>query len=343
MRTVNQENLINNAAGRGDDGTAHLLEPVLRYARHDFPVIRDNVNVGEALAVIRREGTGERIIYFYVLNDDGRLVGVIPTRRLLTSQPHVPVDEIMIRDVVSIPHRATVLEACEMFVRHKFFAFPLVDDDGRVRGVVDIGFFSEEAVDLAERQQVEDIFQLIGFGIAQVRGRSAFGVFRYRFPWLLATVASGTACALLAGAYEATLAQALVLAFFLTLVLGLGESVSIQSMTVALQNLHFGRPTWATYLKWLRGESAATLLLGGACGAVVGTVAYLWRGEVMAALTIGLSVLLAVFAAGLLGLSIPTLLDAVKEDSKIAAGPVTLALTDITTLLIYFNAAAVLL
>jgi magnesium transporter len=340
---INQGNLVKQMTGHGYNGADHLNEPALRYARHDFPIIRDSITVGEALAVIRREGVGERIIYFYVLDNDGRLVGIIPTRRLLTSMAHVPVADIMIRDLVTIHYRATVLEACEVFVKHKFFALPIVDDDGRMRGVIDIGFFTEETIDLAERQQIEDIFQLIGFGIEQLRGRSAFGVFRYRFPWLLATVASGTVCAMLAGFYEVTLAQALILAFFLTLVLGLGESVSIQSMTVALQNLHFSRPTWATYLKWLRGEASATLLLGAACGSVVGTVAYVWRGEARPALTIAVSILLAVFTAGLLGLSIPTLLDALKEDSKIASGPITLALTDIATLLFYLNAATLLL
>lgn len=340
---VNQENLIKHLTEQAAGGTDHLREPAMRYARHDFPIIRDSITVGEALAVIRREGVGERIIYFYVFDDDGHLVGIIPTRRLLTSMPHVPVADIMIRDLITVPARATVLEACEMFVKHKFFALPIVDDERRMRGTIDIGFFTEETIDLAERQQIEDIFQLIGFGIEQLRGRSAFGVFRYRFPWLLATVTSGTVCAILAGFYEATIAQALVLAFFLTLVLGLGESVSIQSMTVALQNLHFGRPTWATYFKWFRAEASATLLLGTACGSIVGMVAYVWRGETRPALTIGVSILLAVFTAGLLGLSIPTLLDAIKEDSKIASGPITLALTDIATLLFYFNAAALLL
>lgn len=340
---ANKENLVKEVTGYAGKGTDHLDEPALRYARHDFPVIRDHVTVGEALAVIRREGVGERIIYFYVLNDDAQIVGIIPTRRLLTSQPTLPVSEIMIRDIVMISHRATVLEACEMFVKHRFFALPIVDDDRRIRGIIDIGFFTQEAIDLAERQQVEDIFQLIGFGIEQLRDKSVFGIFRYRFPWLIATIASGTICALLASAYEATLAKALILAFFLTLVLGLGESVSIQSMTVALQNLHFGRPTWSTYLKWLRREVGTTLLLGGACGTTVGMVAYLWRGEFLPGLTIGLSILLSIFTAGLLGMSIPTLLDAIREDSKIAAGPVTLALTDIATLLFYFSAAALML
>lgn len=340
---VNKENLVKEVTGYAGNGTDHLKEPALRYASHDFPIIRDRLTIGEALAVIRREGVAERIIYFYVLNDDGQVVGIIPTRRLLTSQPDVPVSEIMIRDIVTISHQATVLEACEMFVKHKFFALPIVDDDRRIRGIIDIGFFAQETVNVAERQQIEDIFQLIGFGIEQLRDRSIFGIFRYRFPWLIATMASGTICALLASAYEATLAQALILAFFLTLILGLGESVSIQSMTVTLQNLHFGSPTWVTYLKWLRREAGTTLLLGVACGVVVGTVAYLWRGEPLPGLTIGVSIVLSIFTAGLLGLSIPTLLDVIKEDSKIAAGPITLALTDIATLLFYFSAAALIL
>ena len=315
----------------------------MRYARQDFPIIRDNLSVGEALGVIRRTGVGERLIYFYVLNDSGQLVGIVPTRRLLSALPSAGVSDIMIRNVTAVPHDATVLEACEMFVKHKFLAFPIVDEEQRIRGVIDIGFFTEETIDLAERQHIEDVFQLIGFGLEQIKGRSAVGVFRYRFPWLVATMASGTICALLAGAYEATLAQALILAFFLTLVLGLGESVSIQSMTVALQNLHFGKPSWRTYLDWLQQEAATTALLGSACGVIIGAVAYGWRGEALPAAVIGISIVLAVMMAGLLGTSIPTLLHTFREDMKIAAGPVTLALTDIMTLLFYFNAAALLL
>lgn len=328
---------------KNNNHTDHLREPALRYARTDFPHLRDNLSVGEALGVIRRTGVGERIIYFYVVDDEGRLSGIIPTRRLLSALPTVSVADIMIRDVITIPHHATVLEACEMFVQHKFLAFPVVDADNRICGIIDIGFFTEETIDLAQRQRIEDVFQLIGFGISQVRGRSALGVFRYRFPWLIATMASGTICALLAGLYEATLAQTLILAFFLTLVLGLGESVSIQSMTVALQNLHFGKPSWRTYLNWLRSEVASTLLLGLACGATIAGLAWLWRGEPLPSLVIGLSILLSITAAGILGMSVPTLLQAVREDSKIAAGPVTLAMADITTLLFYLNAATLLL
>ena len=325
------------------EGSDHLQEPVLKYARHDFPIIRDSLNVGEALGVIRREGVGERIIYFYVINDGGQLVGIIPTRRLLISAPTARVAQLMITDLVTIPHRATVLEACEMFVRHKFFAFPIVDDDRHIRGVIDIGFFSEETVSIVERRKIEDIFQLIGFGIEQLRGRSALGALRYRFPWLLALIASGTACAALASLYQTTLAQNLIIVLFMILVLSLSESVSTQSMTVALQNLHFGKPSWAGYFRRLKSEVATTVLLGAACGALSGGIASVWQGSASVGLTVGLTVLASIVAAGVIGLTVPTLLYATHEDSKVAAGPVTLALTDITTLLFYLSAARLLL
>ena len=321
----------------------HLHEPVVRYARQDFPIIMNTLTVGEALGVIRYVGVSERIIYFYVIDDGGRLVGIVPTRRLLTSAQEVMIGDIMVTNVITLPEEATVFEALELFVKKKLLAFPIVNQEGQMVGVIDISFFSNEQVSIVERQHIEDIFQLIGFGMEQLKGRSVFGVFRYRFPWLLATIMSGTTCAVLAGYYQTTLAETIVLAFFLTLVLGLGESVSIQSMTMALQKLHFGIPSLANYLSSLRSEVSATALLGLACGGVVGSFAWLWRGETGPALVISLSIFLAIVAAGVIGLSIPTLLHAIREDSKIAAGPITLALADIMTLLFYLNAARWLL
>ena len=320
------------------NGSDHLQEPALRYARQDFPIIRYSVTVGEALNIIRSEGVGERIIYFYIINDEGQLAGIIPTRRLLTSMPHRPIEDIMITNVVKISDRATVQDAFEMFVEHKFFAFPIVDDLNHMRGVIDIGFFSEETISVAERQKIEDIFELIGFGMAQLQGRSAFGVLRYRLPWLLTMVASGVICAMLANAYQATLTQNLIIVFFLIVVLGLSESVSTQSMTVALQNLHFGKPSWPSYSGWLKNEALTTLLLGIVCGTLVGGIAGLWYTPLVG-VTIGGSVLLSIFMAGVIGVTIPTLLYATHEHSKIAAGPVTHALTYVTTLLFYLTAA----
>ena len=196
---------------------------------------------------------------------------------------------------------------------------------------------------MAERDQTDALFESIGFRVSQVREASPVRAFRFRFPWLLATIGSGTLCAFLASAYEVTLAKSLVLAFFLTMVLGLAESVSIQSMTVTIQALRATPSTFGWYVRAFRREAGTALLLGTACGMVVGLIVWLWRDAGLAACAIGGSISLALGAACFFGLSVPALLHALKLDPKIAAGPVTLAFTDIFTLLLYFSLAAMLL
>ena len=183
----------------------------------------------------------------------------------------------MIRQVIAIPHTATVMEACEFFVLHKFFAFPLVDEQRRVVGLVDVGLFTEEVFDIAEREQMTEVFETLGFHVSQVRDASPWRAFRIRFPWLLTTIVSGMFCAFLAGAYKLTLEKSLVIAFFLTLILGLGESVGIQSMTVTIQALRTASRRCAGICPRSRREISTALLLGVACGLVVGLVVLAWQ------------------------------------------------------------------
>jgi len=321
----------------------HLNEPILAYVRKDFAALRKHLTVQEALDAIRMQGIGEKIVYFYVVDDDERLVGVLPTRRLLTAPLDRPLSALMISRLVAIPQTATVLDACEQFVLHKFLAFPVVDEQRRIVGIVDVALFTEEVFGLAERERVDEVFESIGFRISQVRDASPFRAFRFRFPWLLATITSGLVCALLASAYEGTLAKSILLAFFLTLVLALGESVSIQSMTVTIQALRAGRPTWRWFFGAFRRESGTSVLLGLGCGLLVGLVVWLWRGSALAGVVIGGSIFLSLCGACAFGLGIPTLLHSLRLDPKVAAGPLTLALADIATLVFYFNLARILL
>ena len=313
------------------------------YARKDFPLLQAGASAEKALETIRREGVGERVIYFYAVDERMRLVGVVPTRRLLTAAPATPLREIMVPRVIALPATATVLEACEFFVLYKFLAFPVVDADRRIIGVVDADIFMESVLETQETEGEDvgraDFFEILGFHLAQVRDASPWRMFRYRFPWLLATVASGTICALLAGAFEVTLARSLVIAFFLTMVLGLNESVSMQSMSVTIQALRSARVTRRWFATAFRREIVTALLLAVACGALVSAIVWFWRDEIRAALVIGGSIAASLVTACLFGLGVPSLLHWWKLDPKISAGPVTLALADFFALLFYFTSA----
>src|SRR5438270_13881895 len=105
----------------------HWHQPVTTVARKDFAALNQDLTVQQALNVIRQRGVGEKIVYFYVEDEQGRLSGVLPTRRLLTAAPEQRLSDMMVTRVVTIPHTATLIEACEAFVLHKFLAFPVVD------------------------------------------------------------------------------------------------------------------------------------------------------------------------------------------------------------------------
>lgn len=297
----------------------------------------------ETLDHLRNLDVGDKIIYFYVAGENDRLVGVVPTRKLLMSRADEKLADIMSRRVVAIPKAASVFDACEFFVLHKFFALPVVDEQRRVLGVVEISLVTEEVLEGSEPPELEDVFEILGFHLAAARNAGPLMALRFRFPWLGATILSGTVCALITLLFEETLAELLVLAFFLPLVFGLAESVSMQSMTLSIQGLRASRPTLSWYLRALRREAATATLLGLACGLVVFCIVWAWRGNPGAAGAIGASVLLSFETACLLGLSVPSLLHALKLDPKIAAGPITLAFTDIATLLFYFGVATVVL
>src|SRR5947209_6897636 len=138
---------------------AHLDQPVTDVARKDFTTLRQDLTVQQALDAIRHLGVGEKIVYFYVVDESERLKGVVPTRRLLTASLGKRMSEIMIERVVTIPTSATLLEACEAFVLHKFLAFPVVDENRRIMGVVDVGFFTQEVFDMAESERIDEVFE----------------------------------------------------------------------------------------------------------------------------------------------------------------------------------------
>ena len=162
---------------------ARLDDPVTRYMHEDFTRLSAGQTVGQALDWLRSHPPPGRIIYFYVVDDEGRLRGVVPTRRLVLQSPTTPVTEIMVPHVVTLPEEATVLDACEFFIQHRLLAFPVVDKQERILGVVDMDLYTDELGQLEDAGRRDDLFQMIGVRLADARGAAISG-FRRRFPWL---------------------------------------------------------------------------------------------------------------------------------------------------------------
>jgi magnesium transporter len=317
---------------------ANLGDPIVRHMRTEPARLRDNLTVGEALAAIRQSPPPARIVYFYVVDEAERLRGVIPARALLLSSPETRLADIMLKSVIAVPADATVLDACEFFVLHRFLAFPVVDRERRLVGAIDVELYTDELRDLSGGPS-DDLFQLIGVHLARARQLTPLRAFRSRFPWLMCNVMGGVAAAFLCGLFQGELERAVTLALFIPVVLALAESVSIQSISLTLQVFRGKPPSWLAIFQRLNREFLVGLLLGGGSGLVVGCVALAWLGQWSMAFCVLGGIMAGVASAAVLGATVPSLLRRLRLDPQVAAGPLVLALTDVITLVCYFQLA----
>ena len=304
----------------------------------DFWRLHVGLTVGQGLAAIRNAPRQHRIIYFYVVNDDERLLGVIPTRRLLLNDLDRPLAEIMVSEVIAIPQTATILETCEFFVMHRLLAFPIVDERRRIVGVVNVELYTDELEELDRSERNDNLFQLIGVHLAESQQASPLVAFRSRFPWLVANIAGGILAAFLSGMFEAELQQVVAFALFIPVVLALAESVSIQSVSLALQLLHGQRPTLRTLTQKLRrevltGAPGGSQRRGDRAVAASGSAIGAWYCACCLALPAGVT------CSAVIGVAMPNLFHLIQRNPRVAAGPVALAMSDMVTLVVYFNLA----
>jgi magnesium transporter len=316
----------------------NLDAPVTQHMRSDATRLSLGQTVGEALEGLRRHPPAERIIYFFVVDDQGRLAGVVPTRHLVLNPPERKLADIMVKHVEALPATATVREACEFFALHRFLALPVVDAERRLLGVVDVELYTGELAHLSDAQKRDDLFQAIGVHAARPGETSPVAAFRRRFPWLGCNLVGGLICAVLAIVFQ-DMAGFAVLASFFPVVLNLAESVSSQSVSLTLHLLRGQRPSWQSMARSLRQELGTGLLLGIACGAIVGGTALLWLGQGRIALSLLGGISGGVAGSALLGVTIPVVLRMVKLDPRVAAGPIVLAGADVATMGIYLGLA----
>lgn len=318
----------------------HLEEPVTAHMRKDFAAFDQDMTVGAVLESIREKGVGEEFSYIYILGPNQDLMGSIPVRRLLMSRTDVPLRELILRRSVWVGESATLYEACELFLMHRLLALPVLDEKRRILGVLDVSLYTDEMLSVARRQEVDDVFHWVGIRLDRLKQAGVLKAYCHRLPWLLATFAGGILCAIIVTLFQATLDQALVLGAFLTVALGLGESVCVQAMTISVQNLQDAGNAVPLRARILR-EVLTTALLGVTVGVAVGLIAFAFKRWTGIAISIGVSIWLAAVAANLIGSFMPHVVRRFSKEPRAAAGPIALALTNAFTVLLYFGLATI--
>ncbi|MCB1081416.1 MAG: magnesium transporter [Chlamydiia bacterium] len=319
-----------------------MTEKDLNKPLRDFIVpVRTTIHIDhtieEALRYLRNKHIDDEIIYIYVVDEERKLVGVVPTRRLLLDEPETPITSIMSTHLISLKGDQTLQEAMEFLETHHLLALPVVDEKNRLLGLIDVGVYLEEKIDVASSRHRSDIFQMIGMYDEEGKTVSPWRGYRSRMPWIFCNMFGGFACAVISRVFEIVLAKVLLLAMFIPLVLTLSESISMQSMAQSMQLLKRSHRRWKYTLASLIREWQVVALLAITSGFIVWTVSLLWGDWIAPGFTIMFGIMISVYLTSTIGSAIPLILHARKWDPRVAAGPVVLMFADVFTTLIYLS------
>lgn len=327
--------------------SAKFLEQPVKNLISSFPLAFTlKETVGDILLRLNRM-EGRQHEYFYVIDNDAILQGIVTTKDLIYNPPDTKLIDIVDHEVLKIHETEPLEKALKILTHHHLLALPVVDNTNKYLGIIEVVPPDSEAFHISKRQHAktmkEDIFQFIGFSIEQRKMASSLSEFRYRMPWLLCNLGGGLLCALIGEFFQHTLQLFVTLALFIPLVLSLSESVAVQSMTISLRFLHFKKIYWGQVLRRCNVEWKASLLLGIGSALLIAAFYFMWNTELMPIVAIVISVTVSMVGAGLFGALFPILLHLFKLDPKVAAGPVVLSTADIITITIYYSLTTALL
>ncbi|GAB5411831.1 MAG: magnesium transporter [Chlamydiales bacterium] len=316
-----------------------FARPVLDFVNPVPTVVHPNQTIEEALMTVREKDIHEKIVYFYVVDDDGKLVGIVPTRRLLLRSPKTLIKEVMDTKVICLLSTQSLKEALSVFETHHLLALPVVDEEQCFLGVVDVQLYLEESVDVVNSRRRSDIFQIIGFYLEEGKRVTTWRSYKTRMPWIFCNMFGGLACAIISKAFELVLMKVIILAMFIPLVLSLSESISMQSMTLSLQQLQKNSQNLGYLIRRALREWKTIILLALTCAATVGAISIFWGDGLLPALIIAMGIFISICITATIAAIVPLILHVREWDPKVAAGPIVLTCADVITTAIYLTLA----
>ncbi len=327
-----------------EDDAGGLMSP--RYAR-----LRPDLRVDEAIAYLRRQARErlETIYYVYVLDADQRLLGVVSFRELFAAPATKTVREIMREVTVSAREDTDQEELARLFRQHGFLAVPVLDAEGRMKGIVTI----DDIVDVVDEEATEDIQKIGG---AEALGEPYLQIrlpkmIRKRAGWLAALFLGEMLTATAMGYFEDDISRAVILALFLPLIISSGGNSGSQATTLVIRAMALGEVRLRDWFRVVRRELTTGLGLGAILGAIGFARILLWQAmfhlygahALAIGLTVALSLIGVVLWGTLSGSMLPFLLRRLGFDPASASAPFVATLVDVTGLVIYFSVARLVL
>lgn len=298
----------------------------------DVAVLPVGLTAGEAIERVRQlHDELEELSYVYVVDDDGRLVGVLSFRDLVFARPATGLDETMVRHPVAVAATTDREEVADLVQRYHLFGVPVVDDDGRLLGMVT----SDVVIQAVEEEASEDFAVAVGAGVDETVRSPVTKSIRRRLPWILFDVAMSALVVVAISRFSEVLSAFTVLAALMPLVARVGGDAGAQSLAVVIRGLAIDDIPLSSARPVIGREMAVGAINGVAVGVLSGVLGYamqtLTGGD--QAVRIGLVMMVAAIAnlvvAGAAGAGIPLALRRLGLDPALASNLFLTTVTDL--------------
>lgn len=309
----------------------------------EFVDLNAGMTVDEAIERIRKTGPDKETIYYAYVTDATRtLKGMVSLRTLLLAKPGTRIEEIMKEEPIRVRTADDQESVAHVIRKYDLLAVPVVDREERLVGIVTV----DDVVDVIADEATEDI-QKMGAIEAAEEGYFQTGFLslaRRRILWLMILLVTATLSGSILEHYTAALQAAVILVFFIPMLMNTGGSTGTQSATLIIRGLAMGEIDVRQVGRVLWRESLMGIVLGSAIG-VLGFLRAMFvpGSDPQVWLTVGLTLIVTVTTANLIGALLPIAAKLLHADPAIMAGPFIATIMDATTLLIYFEIARWLL
>ncbi|ART75577.1 magnesium transporter [Sutcliffiella horikoshii] len=281
----------------------------------------------------------ETINYLYVIDEEKRLVGVVSYRDLILADAHEKIQEIMFSRVISVHVDTDQEEVANIIERYDFLAVPVVDDEKTLIGIITV----DDVIDVVIQEANEDIEKLSASGKDIDFDTPALVASARRLPWLILLLFIGLISGSIISGFEDTLGTVVALAFFMPMIAGMTGNTGTQSLAVIVRGLISRDLDKKLVTKVVLRELGVGITIGITCAVLIAIIAFVWRGDLILGMVVGVSLFFTLIIGTLAGTIIPLILYKLNIDPAIASGPLITTVNDILSLLIYFGIATAFL
>jgi magnesium transporter len=314
----------------------------------DYAWLPQNITVAEAIERLRLQAPDKETIYYvYVLDDQRKLLGIVSLRDLILAPRHAQLRDIMATDVVAACVTDDREKVAQDFARFDFLAMPMVDENGKLVGIVT----HDDVIDVVVQEATEDVQKMGGVGpIAENYLEASFTkVWRKRAVWLSLLFIAGLFTITALANFQEALAEVIVLTLFIPLCIGTGGNSGSQAATLVTRALALGQLSAKDWMRVLRHELLMGLALGFSLGLIGFGICFLLPASLLGSNVrwweLGLVVSQAVVAICLwgtvVGSMLPLIFRSLGFDPAVASSPFVAIFVDVTGILIYFSIATI--